>query len=100
MQAISPNTGAPEELLDPEGKVFNPLPAALYQDADRPNITVVLTRWQPTPEERAAVAAGEDIYVAQLADDNTVSALKVTVGGRDYHVAARETVPTDSEGAE
>ena len=44
MQAISPNTGAPEELLDPEGKVFNPLPAALYQDAVRPNITDVLTR--------------------------------------------------------
>lgn len=113
MQSVTPATGAPETTLDPEGKVFLPLPVAVYRDLDNPKITVIVSRWQPSDEERAAIAAGEDIYVAQLTDTNSVSALRVRIGAGEYQVSAtevevdptydvlsNETIPTDSEGAE
>lgn len=120
MQSIPPETGAPETVLDPEGKVFRPLTVAVYRDTTNPKITVALSRWQPTDEERAQIAAGEDFYVAQLTDSNAVSALSVHVGPSIYLVGKDvleraphedppqwlvvdeppETIPTDSEGAE
>ena len=77
MHVISPNTGAPESVLDPEGKVFNPLPVALYRDAADPKITVVLTRWQPSDEERAALHAAfergsEQARLGQVVDADEV----------------------------
>lgn len=114
MESVRPATGAPELVLDPDATVFQPLTVAIYRDDARPQVVVVLSRWQPTDDERAAVAAGEDVYVAQLTETNAVSALRVSIGPAGYEVdpaqlvstepeygaAGNEGPPTDSEGAE
>lgn len=45
----------------------------------------VITRWQPTIEERAAIVRGEDIYVTVLSH-GPINPLFVTVGPVDWTV--------------
>jgi hypothetical protein len=41
---------------------------------------MLLTRWRFTPEERAKVAGGEDLYLALLTFGNPVQPMIVQVG--------------------
>lgn len=45
-----------------------------------PKGMTVLTRWQPTPEERVKIAEGEDVYLAILTFGNPLQPLLMTVG--------------------
>jgi hypothetical protein len=65
MRAIAPRTGAAEMTIAEEQEEYLPITIALYW-SDTPGAKIFLTRWQPSAEERAAIAAGEDIYVGQM----------------------------------
>lgn len=65
MRAIAPRTGAPEMTIAEEQEEYLPITIALYWSGVG-ETKIFLTRWQPSTEERAAIAAGEDIYVSQL----------------------------------
>jgi hypothetical protein len=83
MRAISPNTGAPEVVIAEEQKEYMPISVAVYHYSDGPR--GLLTRWQPTPEERAAILAGEDIYVMQLNfNEEPMTPLVARVGPGDW----------------
>lgn len=58
---------------------------AEYQDLPsvRTPLGQVITRWTPTPEERAAVMRGEDIFVTLLSH-GAINPLFVTVGPVDW----------------
>lgn len=107
MLSIRPNTGAPEELLRAD-ETDPGMTVALYRDAERPDLNIIVTRWQPSAADRARVAAGEDIYVIQLSDNATVQPVRAFVGPDilasgsvpDATGEDSPTVPTTSEGAE
>ena len=44
----------------------------------------VISRWSLTPEERARIAAGEDLYLEQLTFGNLFQPILPTVGLRDF----------------
>lgn len=44
----------------------------------------VITRWRPTPEERDAVARGEDVYVT-LVSAGLINPMFVTIGPVDWN---------------
>lgn len=44
----------------------------------------VITRWEPTPEERAAILRGEDIYVTILAPNHSIHPFYLSVGPVDW----------------
>lgn len=64
MRPVSPRTGAPEVMVAEEQEEYLPLSVAMYADADATIYRV--TRWTFSPEERAKIAAGEDVYICQL----------------------------------
>lgn len=65
MRPISPRLDGYEEIRIAEDQhEYMPLQAAVMRDEG--GVTGLITRWRMTAEERAAVAAGADVYVAQL----------------------------------
>lgn len=50
----------------------------------------IITRWSLTPEERAAIVRGEDIYVTILSH-GPINPLFVTVGPVNWAAAEQET---------
>lgn len=112
MRAIGPGTGAPETSLEFSTKL-PPVPVVLYEDPAYPDVTTVVSRWQPTAEERKAIAAGEDIYVYTFSKTQYINNFTVSVGidavfqvdgelefDEDILQTRPETYPTDSEGPE
>lgn len=83
MRPIAPATGAPERTLTAPGQ--GDLPVALYEDPT--NGGVALMRWTLTAEERAAVAAGADVFLAVLVGDDDLQPVHLQVGPGDYQVA-------------
>jgi hypothetical protein len=80
---IAPRTGAPEVTVAEEQEEYLPITVALY--LDEKGARHILTRWTFTAEERAAIAAGEDVYVAQLGAPNTpMTPMNVLVGPGTY----------------
>ena len=83
MRAISPNTGAEEIVIAEDQPEYMPISVALYSYGQ--NGVARLTRWQPTPEERSAILAGEDIYVMQISPNGELmTPLSVRVGPGDW----------------
>lgn len=82
MRPVSPNTGAPESVVAEEQDEYMPLSVARYVQED--GVLHLLTRWTLTPEERDAVAKGEDIYVAQLNFGGPMTPLIVQCGPKQY----------------
>lgn len=89
MRPVAPRTGAPEATVAEEQEEYMPLTVARYVHADGSGL--LLTRWTLTPAERAAVAAGEDIYVGQLNFGGPMTPLVVQCGPGQYLVP--EEVP-------
>jgi hypothetical protein len=86
MRAIAPRTGAPEVTIAEEQEEYSPITVARYH---YPNGTgLLLTRWTFTPEERAQIAAGEDVYIGQLNFGGPMTPLIVRCGPGDLAVAA------------
>lgn len=84
MRAIAPRTGAIETTIAEEQPEYMPITVALYQYAD--GSCGIVTRWQPSAEERAAILAGEDIYVNQIHFGKHMTPLMVRVGPGDFTV--------------
>lgn len=83
MNPVSPAVGHPERTFGANQPQYVPVPVATfdyYGDGSR----VLLTRWTLTPEEREAVARGEDIYVAQLNFGTPMTPLLVRTGAGDF----------------
>ncbi len=87
MRMIAPRTGAHEITLAEEQLEYRPLTAAVYSHPDFDNAPVLLTRWTFTDEERAAIANGEDLYLAVLTFGKPLQPLAPQVGPGGYVVA-------------
>jgi hypothetical protein len=64
---------------------FRKLPAIVSKQKDG----AVLTRWRLAPEDRAALAAGADVFVEVLTMGNALQPLRVAVGEDDPTELAR-----------
>lgn len=76
MRAIAPRTGAPEQTIAEDQPEYLPVTVGIYGYAD--GATGLLTRWTFTPEERAAIAGGEDVYLMQLYFPGADEAVRMT----------------------
>lgn len=56
----------------------------------------VITRWEPTPEERAAIMRGEDIYLTILTH-GAVQPVKMSVGPMDWKPCPMCSAPEGDE---
>lgn len=72
--------GSIPRLINSEDKGYVDLPTILT-----PN-NYLITRWEPTPDERSAVLRGEDIYITLRVNPDRViiSPMIVTVGPCDW----------------
>lgn len=86
MRMIAPRTGAHEITLAEDQLEYKPLVAAVYVRPDFGNAPMLLTRWTFTEEERAAIAAGEDLYLGVLTFGQPLQPLSVQVGPAGYIV--------------
>lgn len=76
---IPPATGAPEMVLAKDQPMYQPLPVAVYQDTGLAT-DIYVSRWTLTPQERLAIAEGEDIYVSQMLFGHNYPPVGVHVG--------------------
>lgn len=89
MYMVAPRTGADEITLAEEQPEYSPLVAAKYEiqyDAGRPPAPGLLTRWRFTEEERARIAAGEDLYLGVLTFGKALQPLMLQVGPEGWEV--------------
>lgn len=84
MHTVSPRTGAEEVTIAEDQLEYKPLVAARYQTED--GHAMLLTRWRFTDEERAAIAAGEDLYLGVLTFGQPLQPLAPQVGPEGYVV--------------
>lgn len=84
MRMIAPRTGAEEITLAEDQLEYRPLVAALYETAE--GVPVLLTRWRFTDEERAAIAAGEDLYLGVMTFGKPLQPLMAGVGPAGWEV--------------
>ncbi len=69
MRPVSPDIeGVDEHVIAEEQLEFMPISAAYVTFNDDPQVHRIC-RWTFTPEERAKIAVGEDIYFGTLADN-------------------------------
>lgn len=78
MEAVSPQTGANEFAVAEEQEEYLPVPAALYSDPT--GRLTLLSRWKFSDEERAAIARGEDLFLALITDGNPMQPLYIQIG--------------------
>jgi hypothetical protein len=67
IRAVAPRTGHPqahEVTVAEEQPEYMPLTVEWFEHPDQ--VRTILTRWKPNDEQRARIAAGEDVYVTQL----------------------------------
>lgn len=87
MRMIAPRTGADEVTIAEDQLEYKPLVAAIYVNEQYgPDALTLLTRWTFTPEERAAIAAGEDVYLGVLTFGKPLQPLSMQVGAEGYTV--------------
>lgn len=84
MRSIAPRTGAPEVTVAEDQAEYMPLTVSTYEYEN--GSRGLLTRWTFTPEERHAIAAGEDLYVMQLNFGTPMTPLIVRCGPGDFVV--------------
>lgn len=83
MHMVAPRTGAPEVTSAEDQLQYKPLVGALY---DTEQGITVLTRWRFTDEDRAKIAAGEDLYIGLLTFGGPVQPLSLQVGPDGWEV--------------
>jgi hypothetical protein len=85
MRMVAPRTGAPEVTIAEEQTDYSPLVAAVYeQDGQR----ILLTRWRLDDEERARIAAGEDLYLSVMTFNNPLQPVSLRVGAPEWSTEA------------
>jgi hypothetical protein len=83
---IAPRTGAPEQTLAEEQEDYAPLTVAIYGDNGDLGPRTLLSRWRLTDEERAAIAAGEDLYIGLVTFGQPMQPISVQVGEGGWDV--------------
>jgi hypothetical protein len=80
MRPVAPRIAGLEEATVAEEQLeYRPITVAVIRYAD--DWQGLVTRWQPSEDERAAVMRGEDIYVEQLLPPNVrMIPMHVTIG--------------------
>lgn len=82
MRAIAPRTGALEITIAEEQEEYMPITAALYEFDN--GARGLLTRWTFTPEERLAIANGEDVYILEVVFNQKMTPLVVRCGPGEF----------------
>jgi hypothetical protein len=78
MRPVAPRTGDPEQTYAENQLEYAAVTVAIHDNGD--GSRYLLTRWRLTDEEKAAVARGEDVYVAQLNFGQSMTPLVVQIG--------------------
>lgn len=84
MRPVAPRTGAPEVSVAEDQPQYLTITMAQYNYPD--GSMGILSRWQPSPAERVAIANGEDVYVMQSQFRGVVTPLLARVGPGDWRV--------------
>jgi hypothetical protein len=79
MRPVAPRTGG-EEITYGGGDVFSAMTIALHPVEDTDALISQVTRWTFTAEERARVAAGEDVYFSLLREPGPITPVAASVG--------------------
>jgi hypothetical protein len=79
MRAIAPRTGAEELTFAEDQSEYLPVTIAVYPEYE-PGARGLLWRFSFTPEEREAIAKGEDVYVMQLNFNTPMTPMSFHVG--------------------
>ena len=82
MRMIGPRTGHEEITVAEDQLQYLPITVNRFTQAD--GSVIILTRWQPTPDERQRIANGEDLYVGQLNFGGGMTPMMVNVGVPSY----------------
>lgn len=75
MRSVAPRTGAPEVSIAQGQEEYLELTGAVHHGGE-----VLVTRWRFSDEDRARVAAGEDLYLAHLTFGGPFQPIIVQVG--------------------
>lgn len=84
MHMVAPRTGADEITIAENQLEYKPLVACGYLTAAG---VTLLTRWRLNEEDRARVAAGEDVYLAVVTGGKPLQPLHIQVGPAGWEVA-------------
>lgn len=84
MHMVAPRTGAQEITLAEEQLEYKPLVAAVYQTTE--GVTTLLTRWRFSDEDRARIAAGEDLFMGTLTFDQPFQPVSMQIGPEGWTV--------------
>lgn len=81
MRPVAPRIGAPEIMIAEDQEEYRTLVGAVVKRSlEGTEQICVVTRWTLTDAERAAVLAGEDIYVEILTFGKPLNPLHIQVG--------------------
>lgn len=81
MRCVAPRTGAPEITVAENQEEYLTVTVAVHETEGGRSL---LTRWRLTDEERQLIAAGEDLYIAQLNFGGPMTPLQAQVGAGWY----------------
>jgi hypothetical protein len=77
---IAPRTGAPEITLAENHPEYSPVTVAVYGDNRKLGPRTLLSRWTFTDEERARIAAGEDVFLGVITFGRPMQPVSLQVG--------------------
>jgi hypothetical protein len=83
---VAPRTGAPEIAIAEEQEEYLTLTGAVYGDNGAAGPVTLLTRWRLSDEDRARIAAGEDLFVALQTFGRPLHPMAVQVGDDGWRV--------------
>lgn len=87
MNTVQPMTGAHEITLAVNQPQYDPLVIGAYYSSELQS-PVFLSRWKPTEEERARIAAGEDLYLSVNTFGRPFPPVSLQVGPEGWMVGA------------
>lgn len=77
MRPVAPRLGFPEITIAEDQHEYLPVTAGVFMG---PLGREIVTRWQLTPEDRARLLAGEDIYIRVLTYGQPLQPLAPSIG--------------------
>lgn len=82
MRPVAPRVGLPEVTLAEEQAEYAPVTVAVvtYEDGTQG----LMTRWRPTEDERALIAAGADLYLTLLTFGRPMQPIHLKVGRPEW----------------
>ena len=83
MRSVAPRTGAPEVSLGRDQHEWAELTAARYVILNTREVWYV-SRWRLDDEERAKIAAGEDLFLSVVTFGGPVQPVALSVGEEDW----------------